>query len=154
MPAFEYSALDTAGRTHKGVLEGETARQVRQQLRERGLLPTTVQEVERKEAARGKGSLGSSRGISAGDLAMLTDMGVAKISGFIAEDFVGVRINQRVAAPENLPLIPLVLGDALDEGAIAGAQRDATFRSGDDACRTVELVGADHQRFGQERFDH
>ena len=72
MPAFEYSALDTAGRTHKGVLEGETARQVRQQLRERGLLPTTVQEVERKEAARGKGSLGSSRGISAGDLAMLT----------------------------------------------------------------------------------
>ena len=92
--------------------------------------------------------------IDGGDLAMLTDMGVAKISGFIAEDFVGVRINQRVAAPENLPLIPLVLGDALDEGAIAGAQRDATFRSGDDACRTVELVGADHQRFGQERFDH
>lgn len=75
MPAFEYTALDSAGKTQKGVLEGETARQVRQQLRERGLLPTSVQEVERKEAARNRQGfrrLGASRGISAADLAMLT----------------------------------------------------------------------------------
>lgn len=75
MPAFEYTALDSAGKTQKGVLEGETARQVRQQLRERGLLPTAVQEVEKKEAARqqqGLGRFGASRGISAADLAMLT----------------------------------------------------------------------------------
>ena len=49
MPAFEYTALDSAGKPQKGVLEGETARQVRQQLRDRGLLPTAVQEVEKKE---------------------------------------------------------------------------------------------------------
>ena len=34
MGAFEYSALDTRGRESKGVMEGDTARQVRQQLRE------------------------------------------------------------------------------------------------------------------------
>ncbi len=71
MPAFEYSALDAAGRTQKGVLEGDTARQVRQQLRERGLLPTAVHEVERKEAAR-QGGITTRRGITAADLALLT----------------------------------------------------------------------------------
>ena len=34
MGAFEYVAVDVAGRERKGVLEGDTARQVRQLLRE------------------------------------------------------------------------------------------------------------------------
>jgi general secretion pathway protein F len=34
MPAFEYIALDPTGRERRGLLEGDTARQVRQQLRE------------------------------------------------------------------------------------------------------------------------
>jgi general secretion pathway protein F len=33
MPAFEYQALDKVGNTRKGVLEGDTPRQVRQKLR-------------------------------------------------------------------------------------------------------------------------
>ena len=42
MGAFEYSALDTRGREKKGVLEGDSPRQIRQQLREKGLLPVSV----------------------------------------------------------------------------------------------------------------
>ncbi len=42
MGAFEYTALDTGGREKKGILEGDTARQVRQMLREKQLLPVTV----------------------------------------------------------------------------------------------------------------
>lgn len=71
MPAFEYSALDAGGREKRGVLEGDTARQVRQQLRDKGLLPVTVQEVEGREAEREKG-IGVRKGISSGDLALLT----------------------------------------------------------------------------------
>ena len=52
MGAFEYTALDAGGRERKGVLEGDTARQVRQLLREQQLLPVTVTEVAQSEAKR------------------------------------------------------------------------------------------------------
>jgi general secretion pathway protein F len=69
--AFEYTALDGAGREQKGVIEGDTARHVRQLLRERELLPVSVGEVAQKEARRQRGfSLTS--GASASDLSLLT----------------------------------------------------------------------------------
>jgi general secretion pathway protein F len=50
MGAFAYTALDAAGKEHRGVLEGDTARQVRAQLRERALLPVSVDEVAARES--------------------------------------------------------------------------------------------------------
>ncbi|MDH5255020.1 MAG: type II secretion system inner membrane protein GspF [Gammaproteobacteria bacterium] len=52
MGAFEYTAVDAGGKERKGILEGDTARQVRQLLRERQLLPLTVTEVAEREASR------------------------------------------------------------------------------------------------------
>jgi general secretion pathway protein F len=73
MGAFEYTALDTGGRERKGVLEGDTARQVRQLLREKQLLPVTVIEVAEKESAQQKKSFVSGgRGVSASELALFT----------------------------------------------------------------------------------
>src|ERR1043166_3220813 len=73
MGAFEYTALDTGGRERKGILEGDTARQVRQLLREKQLLPVTVTEVAQKEDATQKKSFTlSSRGVSASDLSLFT----------------------------------------------------------------------------------
>jgi general secretion pathway protein F len=57
MPAFEYIALDADGRQKKGVLEADTARQIRAQLREQALTPLEVNEVAQatsKTAASGK----------------------------------------------------------------------------------------------------
>ncbi|MEX0731402.1 MAG: type II secretion system inner membrane protein GspF [Aquisalimonadaceae bacterium] len=73
MGAFEYAALNPEGKELKGVLEGDTARQVRQQLREKGWVPLDVAEV----AARGGSGTASRltrsrRSASAGDLALLT----------------------------------------------------------------------------------
>jgi general secretion pathway protein F len=70
MGAFEYSALDSRGRQSKGVMEGDNARQVRQQLREQGLTPLAVAPVVEREGRRG--GTGSRRGISATDLALVT----------------------------------------------------------------------------------
>ena len=42
MAAFEYTALNPKGREEKGVLEGESVRQVRQVLRDKGLAPLSV----------------------------------------------------------------------------------------------------------------
>ncbi len=72
MGAFEYTALDDRGREKKGVLEGDAARQVRQQLREQGWVPLAVQEVAQREAGRSKRAGILQRGISATDLALLT----------------------------------------------------------------------------------
>lgn len=71
MGAFEYTAVDSSGREKKGVIEGDTARQVRQMLREQRLLPMTVDEVTRAETTRPTG-LGLRRGISSMELALLT----------------------------------------------------------------------------------
>lgn len=71
MGAFEYTALDAGGKERRGVLEGDTARQVRQILRERQLLPIAVAEVAEKEAARQQ-SFTLRRTMSAGDLALVT----------------------------------------------------------------------------------
>jgi len=71
MGAFEYIALDASGRERKGVLEGDTARQVRQLLREQALLPVAVNEVSQTESRR-KRTFSLRRGVSAADLALMT----------------------------------------------------------------------------------
>ena len=71
MGAFEYTALDSGGRERKGILEGDTARQVRQTLRERQLLPVSVTEMIEKEAAKRR-SFTFARRVSAADLALAT----------------------------------------------------------------------------------
>jgi general secretion pathway protein F len=72
MGAFEYTAVDRAGRQQKGVLEGDTARQVRQLLRERGMLPMSVSEVVERERGTARASFQLRRGMSAADLALVT----------------------------------------------------------------------------------
>ncbi len=72
MGAFEYIALDPAGREKKGFLEGDTAKHVRQQLRDRQLMPVSVSEVEQQNVAPKRGTLQLRRGVSAADVALLT----------------------------------------------------------------------------------
>ena len=72
MGAFEYTALDAHGREKRGVLEGDAARQIRQQLREKGWVPLSVEEVAQREAKERKRHVLLRRGISATDLALIT----------------------------------------------------------------------------------
>ncbi|MBM7060885.1 GspF family T2SS innner membrane protein variant XcpS [Pseudomonas sp. UL073] len=71
MAAFEYLALDPAGRQQKGVLEADSARQVRQLLRERQLAPLEVKPTRVREPVS-SGVFHFARGLSARDLALLT----------------------------------------------------------------------------------
>ena len=59
------------GRERKGVLEGDTARHVRQLLREKQLLPVTVTEVSTEARRSASAASRSRRGISATDLSLL-----------------------------------------------------------------------------------
>lgn len=71
MPAFEYVALDISGSEKKGVLEGDNARQVRQQLRELKLTPIDVNEGSAK-ASKSKSPAQFRGGISSNELALIT----------------------------------------------------------------------------------
>ncbi|HET8731762.1 MAG TPA: type II secretion system inner membrane protein GspF [Moraxellaceae bacterium] len=71
MPAFEYVSVDGEGRKQKGVLEADSARQVRQQLRDKGLLPVSVEPAAGEhKSVSGAGPL--RRGMSAWELALIT----------------------------------------------------------------------------------
>ncbi|MEW5974066.1 MAG: type II secretion system inner membrane protein GspF [Pseudomonadota bacterium] len=74
MPAFSWTALDDTGRTRKGVTEGDSARLVRQILREQGLTPLSVEETAKQVRAVSDSSrLARWRaGLSSGELALIT----------------------------------------------------------------------------------
>ncbi|UPQ88049.1 type II secretion system inner membrane protein GspF [Vibrio sinaloensis] len=73
MAAFEYKALDAKGKSKKGVIEGDNARQVRARLKEQGLIPVEVSETRQKAAKRRQsGGLQFKRGLSTPDLALIT----------------------------------------------------------------------------------
>jgi len=73
MSAFEYVALNGKGREEKGLVEGDSPRQARQLLRDRGLTPLSITEVAEK-AAKGIGGGVRRRGggLSSTELALLT----------------------------------------------------------------------------------
>jgi general secretion pathway protein F len=72
MGAFVYTALDALGKERKGLIEGDTAKHVRQLLREKQLLPVDIQEAAQSEQKRTTRSLFARRGLSTLDLALLT----------------------------------------------------------------------------------
>ena len=74
MAAFAFEAVNPQGKTKKGVLEVDNARQIRQQLREQGLIPVAVDQVKEQQSDSTHAfqfTLFKPR-ISAGELALLT----------------------------------------------------------------------------------
>ena len=71
MAAYEYTALDATGREQRGVLDGDSARQVRSLLREQSLLPVTVTEISDAPAPK-TFEFSLTNRIGTTDLALLT----------------------------------------------------------------------------------
>ena len=72
MGAFQYVALDARGKEQKGLLEGDSPRQVRQLLRERSLTPVQIDAVESQEKAEQARRFSLRRGVGPLDLAIMT----------------------------------------------------------------------------------
>ena len=102
MAAFNYIELDNNGKRQKGVLEGDTARQVRQKIREKNLTPLEVNEVSQRAATKQSSSsalkkiklLGAKR-VSAADLALITrQMATLLTAGIVLDDVLTGVANQ------------------------------------------------------------
>lgn len=81
MAAYEYEALEKNGRKVRGVATGDSAKLIRQQLREQGLTPVSVQSVQDSGAEKlgspsnregRSGRIGSRKKLSTTDLAIIT----------------------------------------------------------------------------------
>ncbi len=91
MEAFTYHALDVDGSMVSGVVQADTPRQARAQLRAQGLLPSTMAPVHARERAR----LGWARGISATELSLVTrQLAILLDSGLTVEQSLNALIEE------------------------------------------------------------
>lgn len=122
MPAFEYVALDAAGRTRKGVEEGDSPRQVRTRLREQGLMPTSVQEIAEKPAVLRMSIL--QRRVSPLELALATrqlatlaraGMPIEEVLGTVARQSEAPKVKATLSAVRTRVMEGLPLAHAMGE---------------------------------------
>lgn len=120
MEAYRYEALDAEGRTVTGVLQADTARQARAQLRAQGLLPSTVDQVR----ARDRAQTPWARGLHPDELSLLTrQMATLLAAGLTVEQALAALIE---SAEE--PITREVLGGVKTE-VIAGLSLSAALAS-------------------------
>src|SRR5215469_15150892 len=118
MGAFEYIALDAKGRERKGLLEGDTPRQVRQQLREQGLTPLEVIEAAVKEASAPK-AFGLKRGISATDLALVTRQLATLVRSALPVEESLLAVSQQTEKPRLKSMLLAVRGRVMEGHTLA-----------------------------------
>jgi len=118
MPAFEYQALDAAGRTRKGVLQGDTPKGVRQSLRDQGLMPLDVSEV-RERAPRKEFKDLFGHAIPAADLAILTRQWATLVRAGLPLDEVLAALAEQSGDPRARRLLVSVRAKLM-EGRIPG----------------------------------
>ncbi|MEO5829688.1 MAG: type II secretion system inner membrane protein GspF [Rhodanobacter sp.] len=95
MEAFHYRALDVAGHFRSGVLQADSPRQARTQLRSQGLYPERIDRVRSRERATSPWS----RGIPAAELSLLTrQLAMLLASGLTMEHALSALIEEVTAA--------------------------------------------------------
>ena len=107
MESFRYEALDAAGRAVSGVVQADTPRQARAQLRAQGLLPSAIDLVRARERARQPWA----RGISSDELSLVTrQMATLLASGLTMEQCLSALIEEASS-----PMTREVLGGVKSE---------------------------------------
>ncbi|PHQ81612.1 MAG: type II secretion system protein GspF [Coxiella sp. (in: Bacteria)] len=89
MTAYQYTAVDKAGKKQKGVAEADSPRQVRQQLREKSLVPISIDVVSgahNKQKKRASFSALKRKSISTTNLMLLTHQMATLLSAGIPID--------------------------------------------------------------------
>ena len=131
MAAFDYIALDANGKELKGIAEGDSAKQIRQTLRDKGLMPLEITESSKK--AQGKQSSGSSglkaptffqRGISSTDLALLTRQLATLIQAALPLDEVLSAVANQTEKPRIKSMLYAIRSRVLEGHTLAAGLAD------------------------------
>jgi general secretion pathway protein F len=115
MEAFRYQALDTTGRPVSGVLQADSPREARTQLRAQGLLPASIDRVDQR--AR----LPWARGISANELSLLTrQMATLLAAGLTMEQALAALVDE-AEAPLTREVLAGVKAEIMSGASLARA---------------------------------
>lgn len=137
MGAFEYTALDQKGRDAKGIIEGDSARLVRQQLREQNLVPLTVVEVKKQIANQKSTSFTLNQRISTTELALMTRQLATLARSGIPLDEATATVARQSIKPKVKKLLLGVRAKILEGHTLADGLRDYPHIFTEMYCATV-----------------
>lgn len=137
MPAFAYSAMDAAGNVKKGVLEGDTPRAIRQQIRDQGLTPLELEEVSQRESSS-RSFLSRGPSMNAKDLALVTrQLATLVRSGLPIEEALKA-VSEQTDSPRTTAIITGVRAKVVEGHSLATGLKDFPQAFSELYCTTVE----------------
>ena len=137
MSAFEYTALDSKGREKKGIVEGDSARLVRQQLREQNLVPLTVVEVKKQSNNETTTNFSLKQRINTTELALMTRQIATLARSGIPLDEATATIARQSVKPKVKKLLLGVRAKILEGHTFADGLRDYPHIFSEMYCATV-----------------
>lgn len=137
MSAFEYTALDKKGREKKGIVEGDSARLVRQQLREQNLVPLTVVEVKKQADNEKNNIFVLKQRISTTELALMTRQLATLARSGIPLDEATATVARQSIKPKVKKLLLGVRAKILEGHTLADGLRDYPHIFSEMYCATV-----------------
>lgn len=125
MPAFDYQALDRRGRLKKGMLEGDSARQVRQQLRDQGLAPTKVSPASQRLSGESTASsfLGNlfEPSLSVSERALITRQLATLIGAGLPVEEALLAVSRQTELPKTQKMLVTVRARVMEGYSLAGS---------------------------------
>ena len=137
MSAFEYTVLDKKGREKKGIAEGDSARLVRQQLREQDLVPLTVIEVKKHVSGDKSNRFSFNQRISTTELALMTRQLATLSRSGIPLDEATATVARQSIKPKLKKLLLGVRSKILEGHTLADGLRDYPHIFSEMYCATV-----------------
>lgn len=150
MAAFSYRALDATGRTVKGVLEGDSERQIRSQLRAQKLKPLSVQSVGQKQASEASrpSLFGRSRRLNSKDLSLITRQLASLVQSGLPLDE-ALQVAARQSRKENIKGLLLQVRSRVVEGRSLAQALAEHPRAFDHMYRAMVRAGESSGFLGQ-----
>ncbi len=126
MAAFDYTVLDERGREKKGVIEGDSARQVRQLLRDRGMMPLHIETAanQHKQHTTSQPTRTSRRGISATELALFTRQLATLVRAALPLDEALSAVGQQTEKPRIKSMIFALRSKIMEGHTLASGLKD------------------------------
>ena len=139
MPAFHYIAIDAAGVEQKGVIEADSERQARQQLRDRLLLPTVMTPIREKSA--GQSTLSSlltrRTKLSSQDIALFTRQFATLLAAGLPVEESLLAVSEQSEKSRQKGLILSIRSKVLEGHSLASALKDFPDVFSELFCATV-----------------
>lgn len=137
MPAYHYVAIDARGSEQKGVIEADSAKGARQLLRERGLLPTSIQVTKNKNNNKSFFSQFFRIKFKTKDLAIFTRQFSTLIAAGLPVEEALLAVAEQSEKPKQKALVLSLRAKVLEGHSLASALKDYPDVFSELFCATV-----------------